>query len=125
MAHRILVIEDNPDAAEALGLILSTAGHEVVVAHSGEEGVALARTFRPRVVLSDIGLPGMSGYDVARAIRREEALASTYLVAITGYGQEADQKLAHAAGFAQHLTKPVDTTALERLLASLPLDREV
>jgi PAS domain S-box-containing protein len=118
-AHRILIIEDNPDAAEALDLVLSTAGHEVVVAHSGEEGIALARSLRPRVVLSDIGLPGMSGYDVARALRKEEALASTYLIAITGYGQEEDQKLAHAAGFSQHLTKPVDAAALERLVASL------
>lgn len=117
--QRILVIEDNADAAEALVMALSAAGHEVAVASSGEEGVARAREFHPRIVLSDIGLPGMTGYDVARVLRQDRALASTRLVAVTGYGQEEDQQRALSAGFDEHLTKPFDVEALERLIARL------
>lgn len=119
-SHRIIVIEDNRDAAEALDLALSAAGHEVTVATTGEEGIAQARRLRPRVVLSDIGLPGISGYDVARSVREDRALASIHLVAITGYGQEADQRKALCAGFDRHLTKPFDIEALARILADLP-----
>jgi two-component system CheB/CheR fusion protein len=122
-AHRVLVIEDNADAAAVVELALSAAGHEVTLASSGEEGISRAVAIRPRVVLSDIRLPGMTGYDVARALRREKALDATYLVAVTGFGQEEDRVLARDAGFDGHLTKPVDAEALERLLASLPPHR--
>ncbi len=122
-AHRVLVIEDNADAAAAVELALSAAGHEVTLASSGEEGVSRAVAIRPRVVLSDIRLPGMTGYEVARALRRERVLDATYLVAVTGFGQEEDRVLARDAGFDGHLTKPVDAEALERLLASLPPNR--
>jgi PAS domain S-box-containing protein len=117
--HRVLVIEDNADAAEALHLALTAAGHEVMIATTGEEGLQRAYDFHPRVVLSDIGLPGMSGYDVARTLRDDPAFASTHLIAITGFGQDEDQKRARDAGFERHLTKPFDVDALERLLASL------
>jgi CheY-like chemotaxis protein len=94
----------------------------VEVASTGEEGIERAHTFHPGIVLSDIGLPGMSGYDVARAMLQDRDLASPHLIAITGYGQEDDQRRALAAGFERHLTKPFDMEALERLIASLPLD---
>jgi CheY-like chemotaxis protein len=119
-AHRILVIDDNADAASALELALSSAGHDVTLAGSGEEGISRAVKIRPRVVLSDIRLPGMSGYEVARALRREKTLDATYLVAVTGFGQDEDRVLARDAGFDGHLTKPIDAEALERLLATLP-----
>jgi two-component system CheB/CheR fusion protein len=122
-AHRVLVIEDNADAAAAVELALSAAGHEVTLAGSGEEGISRAVAIRPRVVLSDIRLPGMTGYDVARALRQEKALDATYLVAVTGFGQDEDRVLARDAGFDGHLTKPVDAEALERLLAGLPPHR--
>ncbi|MGK3961571.1 ATP-binding protein [Sorangium sp. So ce118] len=119
-ARRILIIEDNLDAADSLRLLLERRGHAVSVAHSGADGVAAARTARPDVILCDIGLPGeMNGYGVARALRGESAMEGTLMVALTGYGQDEDRKLACAAGFDAHLTKPVAQATLERLLAEL------
>ncbi|MGK3987832.1 ATP-binding protein [Sorangium sp. So ce136] len=119
-ARRILIIEDNHDAADSLRLLLERRGHAVSVAHSGADGVAAARTAPPDVILCDIGLPGeVNGYGVARALRGESALEGTLMVALTGYGQDEDRKLAHSAGFDAHLTKPVAQATLERLLAEL------
>ncbi|XXY51266.1 ATP-binding protein [Sorangium sp. So ce269] len=119
-ARRILIIEDNLDAADSLRLLLERRGHAVSVAHSGADGVAAARAARPDVILCDIGLPGeMNGYGVARALRGESAMEGTLMVALTGYGQDEDRKLARAAGFDAHLTKPVAQATLERLLAEL------
>jgi CheY-like chemotaxis protein len=118
---RCLLIEDNVDAAESLGMLLELAGHEISIAHDGPAGLAEARRFRPDVILCDIGLPGtMDGYDVARAIRSDPGVAFAYLIALTGYGQEEDQRRAHDAGFDTHLTKPADPEVLRRLLSSLP-----
>ena len=117
---RILVIEDNRDAAESTRMLLNLIGHEVQIAHAGEAGIALARTFRPQVILCDIGLPGgMSGYDVARLLRKEPGLKSAYIIALTGYGRDEDQQQTLAAGFDLHLTKPVDFSGLRRTLATL------
>ncbi|WP_437284141.1 ATP-binding protein [Sorangium sp. So ce406] len=125
-ARRILIIEDNHDAADSLRMLLERRGHAVSVAHSGADGVAAARDAPPDVILCDIGLPGdMNGYGVARALRGESATRATLMVALTGYGQDDDRRLAHAAGFDAHLTKPVTQAMLERLLAdiaSLPGD---
>ena len=114
--QRILVIEDNVDAAEMLQEVLALDGHEVRVAHDGSTGLALARDFRPEAVLCDIGLPLMNGYEVAHAIRRDAALQGAYLIALTGYAQPEDLQRATDAGFNRHLAKPVDIEKLKNLL---------
>jgi len=115
---RLLVIEDNLDAADTFKDVLEMSGHEVLLAHDGCEGVEKARSFRPDVVLCDIGLPGLNGYEVARAIRAEPSISPT-LVAMTGYTLPEDQKRTFQAGFDHHLGKPVDITDLERVLAQI------
>ncbi len=117
-SRRCLVIEDNPDAAESMGLLLELSGHEVAIAADGRQGLETARRFRPDVVLCDIGLPGgMDGYEVARQMREDPLLSRARLIALTGYGQEEDQRRAREAGFDIHLTKPADPVMLGRLLA--------
>jgi two-component system CheB/CheR fusion protein len=116
--RRCLVIEDNADAAESMGLLLEMSGHEVEIAHDGRQGLEAAKRFLPDVVLCDIGLPGgLDGYEVARRMREDPALGRTKLIALTGYGQEEDQRRAREAGFDVHLTKPADPVALGRLLS--------
>ena len=122
LSRRVLVIEDNPDSAESMRMLLALSGHQVEVAPTGVSGMQRAREFRPEVVLCDLGLPGgMDGYAVARAMKRDPALAAAYLIASTGYGQAEDQRRCREAGFDAHFTKPVDFTELQRLLASLPV----
>jgi PAS domain S-box-containing protein len=118
---RVLVVEDNRDAAETLRDLLELSGHEVAVAYSGPAGVATAREFWPEVVLCDLGLPGMDGYAVATELRRDTATASARLIAISGYGQEEDRLRARAAGFDEHLTKPIDLGELDRLMTVSPV----
>jgi PAS domain S-box-containing protein len=118
--HRILVVEDNEDAADSLRLVLEMLGHDVALARSGEEGVEVAARFHPDVVLSDIGLEGgMSGYDLARALRASPDLRRARLVAVTGYGQADDRRRALEAGFDEHIVKPFDVEALCRLVDRL------
>ena len=120
-ARRCLLIEDNADAAETMGLLLELYGHEVRIARDGREGLEAARSFLPEVVLCDIGLPdGLDGYEVARRMRQDPVLHGMSLVALTGYGQEEDQRRAREAGFDVHLTKPAEPEKLQRLLAELP-----
>jgi two-component system CheB/CheR fusion protein len=120
-SRRCLLIEDNHDAAESMALLLQLSGHEVETAFDGMEGLAAARRFRPQIVLCDIGLPGgMDGYAVARAFREQADLGAVYLIALTGYGQEEDQRRAREAGFDVHLTKPADLEVLRRLIAGCP-----
>ena len=114
--RRVLVVDDNQDAAHALRLLLQTDGHEVMVAADGAAGLALAREHRPDVVLLDIGLPTLSGYEIATRIRADPALKGTVLVAVTGYGQMHDRARASASGFDHHLVKPVEFRALQELL---------
>jgi PAS domain S-box-containing protein len=117
---RVLVVEDSRDTAESLQMVLELAGHQVGVAHAGDEGVAMARQMRPDVVLCDIGLPGgMDGFAVARALRADPEQYAVTLIAISGYGQDEDQRRARQAGFDRHLTKPVDPAALKALLEAL------
>ncbi|HZF09318.1 MAG TPA: MEDS domain-containing protein [Thermoanaerobaculia bacterium] len=114
--RRILVVEDNPDAGETLRDFLELSGHEVELACSGADGVKAARQFHPEVVLCDIGLPGMDGFEVAARLRRDPETADAQLIAVTGYGRDEDRKRSKAAGFDLHLTKPVDPTQLRHVL---------
>ncbi|HXY38676.1 MAG TPA: ATP-binding protein [Vicinamibacteria bacterium] len=118
---RVLVVEDNVDAAESLQTLLRIAGHEVQTALSGPSGLAVAERFRPEVVLCDIGLPGMDGYAVARALRAAPATASVHLVALTGYGQDEDRRRGRDAGFDDYLTKPADFRTLQRVMLRKPV----
>jgi PAS domain S-box-containing protein len=117
--HRILVVDDNQDAVESTALVLRLSGHEVATAHDGPSALDAVRAFQPRVVLLDIGLPGMSGYDVARQLRARPECQSLVLIAVTGYGQEKDRRQTHEAGFNEHLVKPVDQQVLADFLNSL------
>ncbi len=112
----VLVADDNPDGLESMAALLSMHGHEVHVARDGHEALAQAQRVRPDVVLLDIGMPGLTGYEVAARIRASDWGQEMLLVALTGWGQAQDQERARAAGFDHHVTKPVD---LERLLALL------
>jgi two-component system CheB/CheR fusion protein len=115
--RRVLVIEDNQDVAEALMDMLESLGHDVQVASDGAAGLVAASKFHPEVVLCDIGLPGMSGYEVARRMRADERLRGAILVALTGYGQPEDRRRAAEAGFARHVVKPATLEVLEHALA--------
>jgi PAS domain S-box-containing protein len=115
--RRILVVDDNRDAADCLTMMLQMMGHETHTAYDGLEAVQAAATFRPEIVLLDIGLPKMNGYEVARHIRQQPWGESLALIAQTGWGQEEDKRRALEAGFDHHLTKPVNAVALEKLLA--------
>ena len=115
--RRIVVIEDNPDIRETLRMLLDLWGHEVAMASDGRSGVARVIEDRPDVALIDVGLPGMNGYEVARAIRGSPAANGTRLIAVTGYGQPSDRELALQAGFDMHVLKPISPSVLERLLA--------
>ncbi|MGH7107905.1 MAG: ATP-binding protein, partial [Acetobacteraceae bacterium] len=112
--RRILVADDNRDAAESLALLLKLAGHDVHVAYSGSEALAAAVAVSPEFILLDIGMPGLSGYEVARSLRKSGA--RSVLIAITGWGQDSDRAQAEEAGFDHHMTKPVDPASLEKLL---------
>ncbi|MBI5531340.1 MAG: PAS domain S-box protein [Deltaproteobacteria bacterium] len=115
-SRRVLVIEDNSDAAESLKEVLELHAHTVAIAHSAREGLAKARKFAPQVVLCDIGLPDMDGYEVARAFRSDPELRSAFLVAVSGYAAPEDLEAAKAAGFDRHLAKPPSVDAIEDLI---------
>lgn len=119
VAAPVLVIDDNVDAAETLVDLLELWGYPARMAHDGPTGLALAREFKPQIVLLDLGLPGMDGYEVARALRAEPALEGLKLIAVTGYGQEEDRQRSAEAGFDYHLTKPVEPVTLHALIADL------
>jgi CheY-like chemotaxis protein len=119
-ARHVLVIEDNRDAADALCDLLELEGHEVNLAYDGLQGLARARASRSDVVLCDIGLPEMDGFEVARAIRADPALTRLTLVALTGYAQPEDVAQAKQAGFDMHLAKPLAVEQLRRVLAMAP-----
>jgi PAS domain S-box-containing protein len=118
--RRILVVDDNRDAAESLAQLLQLSGHETHLAHDGLEAVDAAATFRPEVVLLDIGLPKLNGYDAARRMRETAWGKDMVMVALTGWGQDEDRQKSAGAGFDAHLVKPVDPETLMTLLADLP-----
>lgn len=110
------MVDDNIDAAESLGLVLELSGHITSTAHNGTNGITIAEEFRPDVILLDIGLPDINGYEVARRIREKTWGKKIMLIAATGWGQDKDKALAREAGFDNHLTKPIDYQALNQLL---------
>ena len=116
---KILVVDDNHDSALSMSMMLSIMGHETRTAHDGETAVATAETFLPDVILLDIGLPKLNGYEVAQRIREQSWGASMYLIAVTGWGQEEDRQRSTEVGLNVHMVKPVEPAALEKLLAGL------
>jgi two-component system CheB/CheR fusion protein len=113
---RVLVVDDNASAADGLAVLLRLGGYEVHLAHDGRSALEVARAFRPDVVLLDIGLPELDGYEVAHRLRQQPATRDVLLVAVTGYGQVDDVERARAAGFDHHFTKPVDYAVLRQVL---------
>ncbi|HEX7027756.1 MAG TPA: ATP-binding protein, partial [Gammaproteobacteria bacterium] len=116
---RILVVDDDRDSTTSLSMLLQIMGHKVRTAHDGPEAIGTAAEYRPDIVLLDIGLPGMNGYEVARRIRRAPWSSRMTLIALTGWGQEEDRRQSEEAGFDHHLVKPVEAPALSGLLASI------
>ncbi|MDB5939875.1 MAG: Protein-glutamate methylesterase, partial [Polaromonas sp.] len=119
-ARRVLVVDDHVDGAQTLASLLEMDGHNVTVVHDGPTAIEVAPRLRPDVVLLDIGLPRMNGYEVARTLRGLSSTSQSTLIAITGYGQPEDVASALAAGFDRHLVKPVDPDALAALVAAAP-----
>jgi CheY-like chemotaxis protein len=117
LGRRVLVVDDNIDAAVSLAKILKLSGHDARTAHTGPDALEAALAFIPDVVFLDIGLPGMDGHEVAKRIRNEPALRRSVLVALTGWGSEQDKQQSREAGFDFHLTKPVEVAAVESILA--------
>ena len=116
---RILVVDDNKDSADSLGMLLRLKGNDIRTAYDGLEAVEVAEMFHPELVLLDIGLPKLNGYDVARRIRQQPWGHGATLVALTGWGKDEDRRLSQEAGFNFHIVKPVDLAALENLLTGL------
>lgn len=118
-SRRILVVDDNVDAATTLAMLLRLTGHEVELAHDGEEAVRMAHNFRPELILLDLGLPTLNGYEVCQSIRRTSWGKKIFIVALTGWGQEEDRRKSKEAGFNGHLVKPIDHPTLMKLLAKI------
>jgi signal transduction histidine kinase/ActR/RegA family two-component response regulator len=116
--RRVLVVDDNRDAADSLAMILQVKGNESLAAHDGLEAIKQAAVFRPDVILLDIGMPGLNGYDTARRIRAQPWGKNVHLVALTGWGQDEDRRRSQEAGFDEHIVKPINAATLEKLLAS-------
>jgi CheY-like chemotaxis protein len=118
--RRVLVVDDNKDAADTLAGLLGLMGHEARVTYAGAAGVAEAVEFRPDLVLVDLGMPGMDGFETARRIRAAKGGAEPLLVALTGWGSEEDRRRTRDAGFDRHLVKPVQPSELASLLVDIP-----
>jgi CheY-like chemotaxis protein len=117
---RVLVVDDNVDGAVTLSVIIKHMGHSVRITHDGAAALTVAQEFRPELILMDIGMPGMDGYETCQRMRREEWSSGVHIVALTGWGQEEDKRKAMRAGFDRHLVKPVDRKTLIDVLNSVP-----
>jgi CheY-like chemotaxis protein len=120
--HRVLIVEDNPDVADMLNLLLIEWGQETRIAYDPPKALELAEKFKPQVVLLDIGLPKMHGYALARLLREKPWGRDICIIAVTGWGQEADRQQSRAAGINHHLLKPVDPEQLRELLMAIELN---
>jgi CheY-like chemotaxis protein len=121
--HRALIVDDDVDAAATLSLLLRLGGHTTAIAHDGMEALKVAAEIKPDVVLLDLGLPGVNGYEVARTIRRQPEFGTPFLVAVTGWNAPEERLRTKEAGFDEHLTKPVDISMIELLLSNLSARR--
>jgi CheY-like chemotaxis protein len=117
--HRVLVVEDQVDVAQSLKDLLSLLGQDTHIAYNGPDALQAAKDFKPELIFLDIGLPGMTGYEVARTLRAEEKTPKPRLIAVTGWGDERNIALAREAGFDRHLTKPVDPLEIQQILRTL------
>jgi CheY-like chemotaxis protein len=122
--YRVLVVDDNVDAADSLALLVRLDGHEVRTAHDGQAALEAAQAFHPQVILLDIGLPRMDGYEVARRLREQPGGDRYIMAAVTGYGQDEDRLRAHDAGFDHHLLKPVDPKVLRQVITAMSVREE-
>jgi CheY-like chemotaxis protein len=113
----VLVVDDNHDAADSLGMLLQFLGADVMVVHDGRSALAAMKTFKPTVVLLDLGMPEMNGLEVARRMREDPEAQRATLVALTGWGQREDRRRTHEAGFDYHLVKPADVGTLQSILS--------
>jgi CheY-like chemotaxis protein len=116
---RVMVVDDNRDSAETMAMLLELLGHEIRIAHDGVQALELAEQFRPHAMLLDIGMPRLNGYEVCARLRAQPWGRDVLLVAVTGWGQETDQRRSREAGFDGHLVKPVEPQALQDVLAQL------
>ncbi len=122
--RKVLVTDDNEDAAAALALLLTHMGNDVQIAHDGEEALTVAAQFQPDLILMDVGMPRLDGLEATRRLRKTEWGRRAAIVALTGWGQDADKRRSHEAGVDDHLVKPVDPEALEKVLAAVPATSE-
>jgi CheY-like chemotaxis protein len=118
--RRVLVVDDNADALESLSRLVNLMGNDVRQAHDGLEAIDVARSFRPDIVLMDLGMPNLNGYEAARRMRQEPWARDVSLVATTGWGQEEDRRRTAEAGFDRHLVKPIEITSLREVLGAMP-----
>ena len=118
---RVLVVDDNEDAAEMLGMLLNQTGNDALAVYDGPSSLKAALDYRPNAVLLDIGLPGMDGFEVARNIRKQAIFTNVVLIAMTGYGQDSDRRRSQEAGFDHHMVKPLDFKKLQKILATVPI----
>jgi len=118
-SYKMLIVDDNEASGKTLGWMLEMLGHEIVLAKEGNEALAKARAFNPDIVFLDIGLPGMNGYQICEAMRKDETLKNTIIIAQSGWGQSEHLQRSKEAGFNQHLVKPIDLSVLEQLLAKV------
>lgn len=117
---RLALIDDNVDSAVSMAMMLEALGHEAVVSHDGPTALETAESFRPALVLLDIGLPGMNGFMVAERLRAGATLNGVVLAGLTGYGDEQDRRRSKEAGFDHHFVKPIGLSALQELIKTLP-----
>jgi CheY-like chemotaxis protein len=115
--RRVLLVDDSIETAQAMSMLLEALGHVVRTTHDGSQALAVVADFRPDIVILDIGLPGMSGFELAQALRARSETKEALLIALTGYGSDEDQQRSRDAGFDHHLVKPVQFDALEALIA--------
>jgi DNA-binding response OmpR family regulator len=121
---KVLIVDDNADLAEMLAMVVEGAGHAVRKAQDGRSAISAALSYSPQVVFLDLGLPDISGLDIARELRRHPETASARLVALTGWGQAEDRRLTQEAGFDHHMTKPTEPQSLKQLLSEIASRRE-